>query len=114
MAEEFEKLRKVKADIIEEEAHPKHFEEIDKLLEKARPFQTRAGVNGQPVLVNKMLNTFGQGFNFEKRKGSPNKKGVLINLPDQNEGGDNSMTNLIQPGEASKESAVLSLLKKNI
>ena len=116
MREHFLKLKEEKHKIEQEEENPRYVERIDDLLEQAQPFKTMGGAGGVVVQANRQLRFDPNTANYEKRKGSPTKKGKLL-VGDANDSanGDSSMTNLIvggsekPPGEAS---AIVNLLKK--
>ena len=78
MREYFLQLRMSKQQIEVEEDNPGYLDKIDKLLDQALPLKTMGGAGGVVVSANRQFRFDPSVLQYEKRKGSPNKKGKLL------------------------------------
>lgn len=78
MRDHFMQLRLDKQQIEVEEENPGYIDRIDKLLDLATPMKTMGGAGGVVVSANRQFRFDPSVLLYEKRKGSPNKKGKLL------------------------------------
>ena len=67
-----------KQQIEVEEENPRYLDRIDKLLDLATPLKTMGGAGGVVISANRQFRFDPSVLQYEKRKGSPNKKGKLL------------------------------------